>query len=118
MTRFLTILLLTTACQAGQIQVGCDALSGTDSSEALRTFGQNTVNPDWMRVSFQWAAVETSPGVYNWTQFDRVMAANTVSNYAAGTIGIVPQPKLILNIFRLPAFYKTQTTYIQAECNV
>ncbi len=111
MTRFLAILALLTAtvCHAAPMLIGSDAASQTDSMSVLNTYGQ--IQPGIIRIhSIRWDTVEIAPGVYDWTQMDKLMAYNTISfistqlasNFAFLSNAV--QPLIMFNVFMPPPF--------------
>jgi len=75
--------LLASFCIAQTVAPGCEAPTGTDSSEFHRLFGPNAVNPTWWRLQVCWASIETNRGMYDFRALDKQMWACTVSNWAS-----------------------------------
>lgn len=105
--------------------IGCDAASGTDSSQLQPIFCQ--IVPGIVRSQGVWWSIcEPKPGVYDFTTLKNMLAFNIVANFKAmgnppGPLVNCTQPLIIFNIHGLhvPVFYTngTQQAYIIGECN-
>lgn len=106
---------------AGSILPGSDSASGRDNTEIPRIYGQ--IQPAIIRTGGGgWKVLEPAKGVYDWTEFDNMLAHNTVTNFQntgpdMAWLTNVPQPILMFVVFQPPAFYtNSQADYIAGEC--